>query len=82
MNPTLRKLSDSRLSAVEYAALLEKHIGSGFNDVHCLEALAALERIRKTSPAVVAPVLARLVQGSDAPCETVKLVIAKLRQND
>jgi hypothetical protein len=80
MNPTLRKLSDARLTPIEIATLLEKHIGSGSDDFHCRQALDALERIPTDAPHVAARVLARLVETDASPCDTIKLIIARLRR--
>ena len=44
--PTVRQLSDSRLSPRELGALLQKHIGDGSNEFHCEQAYKELRRIR------------------------------------
>jgi len=38
MNPVLKKLRSGKLSSLEIAALLEKHIGDGTNKEHCRDA--------------------------------------------
>lgn len=81
MNPILRKLSKANLSRLEAADLLEKHIGSGGNALHCAEAIDALKRIRNAEQNSVARVLARMTMASgEEPCTGVREVIAYLRQ--
>ena len=81
MNPVLRKLSKVGLSRIEAANLLEKHIGSGANELHCKSAIAALERLRDAEQNSVARVLARLIiAANENPCVAVREVIEYLRQ--
>ena|ERR1700690_1095245 len=79
VNPILKKLSNSDLSRLEIAGLLEKHIGDGSNECHCQDACDALRRIHDQNINSEARVLVALLDGHWSPCEAIKWVIANLR---
>ncbi len=81
MNPTLRKLSDSRISRQQIAALLERHIGESPSTHHCAQAVEALARIRDANSHAVAHVLAELLDAKSDPCTTIRAVIGNFRSD-
>ena len=79
-NPVLRKLRSGRLTKSAIADLLQKHIGDGSNESHCVAACGALRTIRDEDSKDLAELI-RIFQGSNglSACDTIKQVIAALR---
>ena len=76
--PVLKKLRARHVPAAQLASLLEKHAGSGANEMHCLEALAAIADSR--NPQVRGAVLVvGLLLPNDPPCERLRVVASQLR---
>lgn len=79
VNPILKKLSCPRLSAAEIATLLEKHIGSGSNETHCVQAIEAISRIKSCQIRGVAKAVNLLLMNNGPPCERIGAIISHLR---
>jgi len=79
VNPTLKKLSNSKLSDDELADLLEKHIGQETNLYACQVAFEALTRTKKIEIKKFAFILNRFSDGDIDYCDLIRSVIAHLR---
>jgi len=78
-NPVLRKLSNNSLSSLVIADLIEKHIGNGVNEYHCLEAYLALKRIRNQKVSLAIELIDGILGKEETRCNTIKAIISHLR---
>lgn len=79
-SPVLKKLRNLHVPAAEVASLLEKHVGSGANEVHCTQALAAIAQTR--NPQILATVkTVGLLLNNDLPCERLRAIVLCLRSD-
>lgn len=81
VNPVLKKLRSSRISAGEIATLLEKHIGSDSNEANCVQALEALQRIPNQQIRNAVLVLNLLLKSDAPPSERIRAVIGQIRSD-
>lgn len=77
-NPVLKKLRSPGISSERAAGLLEQHIGSDANEERCLEALAAVRRMKDPRFSSAPRVICLLLPNA-APRELIRAVICQLR---
>ena len=80
MSSILERLSGPPRSLADVADLLESHIADGSCEQRCLEAVAALQKLRGWHPTYYLRAALRELDRESAPCETVRRVIRVLRK--
>jgi hypothetical protein len=79
VNSVLRKLRGPRVDFDEAASLLEKHIGDGANEQHCIDAIETIWRMRNKRIQGLARTVDLLQPRSATHCDRVRALISQLR---
>ena len=75
----MRKLSGPR-SLADIADILERYVSETDGDCRCLEARAALLKIRKDNPNFYVRAALRTLDTDGAPCASIRKIIDALRK--
>jgi len=80
-SPIIRKIRRAKLSPLELALLIEKHVGTASNDVHCTQAIDALSRSNDHGISSTVQTIC-LVTKDLAPCDQLHAIVLHLRAHE